>query len=124
MAIRLCSGQNRMGQRIYPTCQRKASTSRKGRGTRKNDFLRLQEIFYGDIKIYQYIDNYMNKQTKSENELNILDHEMDHINDNKQTDEEELSDDDLEEFNLEGVIQDLEDEGEYELADGIRSHLN
>ena len=60
----------------------------------------------------------MNKQNKSENEINILDHEIDHING-----EEELSDDDLEEFNLEGVIQDLEDDGEYELADGIRSHL-
>ena len=30
---------------------------------------------------------------------------------------------DLEEFNLEGVIQDLEDGGKFVLADGLRSHL-
>jgi anti-repressor protein len=32
-------------------------------------------------------------------------------------------DDDLEEFNLEGLIDSLEDDGEYDLADGIASHF-
>ena len=37
---------------------------------------------------------------------------------------QDVTEDDLEEFNMEGVIQNLEDEGEFDLADGIRSHLS
>ena len=33
-------------------------------------------------------------------------------------------DDDLEEFNMEGLIDHFEEDGEDEIADGLRSHMN